>query len=427
MSVALSAIVFNHDPGSSATSALNVRRNAMQPVVVPEWRRGTSVGPEDSPVVYALDETWLNTITIQAELTCSDPQRGAVEVRAIPPPLGDALLPWLQSLYGPSVATTILHHPAYAGWREWLSEQMSGHVLGPVGARDVRFDANGRSGLQAFALPRPHLWAAGVGVSDVTWQWQYRSHALEPWIDMQTTHHRVYAVLSVPTTPWSQLPFSAENTQLPWTDVLDYACRWARGAYSRDAVATRITNAVYALGDVRDEPLIEYGCPVFGSPQYAVLFFNCTAFLERLRGGIGNGPYVNCTDCATIVSTFANCVGCALWQSRMSSAVTPTFATNPILAIGSLAWQFPCGFAPGFTYHEVAWKGGCTADDEVFDGCLLINGSSDPTRAPFIARLPADIRYGRSGAGEYRDRLVAPLARASCLPEPATRQRRFVV
>jgi hypothetical protein len=427
MTVALSAVVFNHDPNSSATSALNIRRNATDVVVVPEWRRGISVEPEDSPAAYALRDTWLNTIRIKAEFTCSDAQLKSVGVRAVPPPLGPALLPLLQSLLGPLGAMAVLHNPAYAGWRDSLIELVSGHVLGAVQSRNVVFDSNGQSGLQTFDLVRPGLWVSGVGIYDVSWLWQYRRSTLEPWTDLTTTHHRVYVVLEAPKASWNQLPYRADNTQLPWTDVLDYACRWASGAYSPDVAATRITSAVYALGDPLGEQRIEYGCPVFGSPQYSVLFFNCTAFLERLRGGIGNGPYVNCTDCATIVSTFANCLGCTLWQSRMAPAIAPTFATNPILAIGSAIWQFPCGAALGFAYHEVAWKGTCTMDEEVFDACLLVNGASDPTRAPFIARLPADIRYGRTGSGEYRDRLVAPLARASCLPQPTTRQRRIVV
>jgi hypothetical protein len=48
--------------------------------------------------------------------------------------------------------------------------------------------------------------------------------------------------------------------------------------------------------------------------------FECTQFVERLRGGNGNGIYANCSDCATIVASFANVLGCDLWQSRMGSS-----------------------------------------------------------------------------------------------------------
>ena len=56
-------------------------------------------------------------------------------------------------------------------------------------------------------------------------------------------------------------------------------------------------------------------------------YFECTQFLDRLRGGPGLGGTVNCTDCAVIVSTFSNALGCDLWQSRMGSQ---QFEVNPI-------------------------------------------------------------------------------------------------
>src|SRR5439155_18829125 len=84
-------------------------------------------------------------------------------------------------------------------------------------------------------------------------------------------------------------------------------------------------------------------------------------------GGPGLGKYVNCSDCATIVSTFANAVGCDLWQSRMGYG----FGLNPLLAIGFNVWQTACGWG-SFSYHEVAWKDGCTANDPVWDACLQV-------------------------------------------------------
>ena len=66
--------------------------------------------------------------------------------------------------------------------------------------------------------------------------------------------------------------------------------------------------------------------------------FDATHFLERLKGGLGNGIYVNCTDCATITSTFANALGADLWQSRMeppAGSLSFGFDLNPMLGIGS--------------------------------------------------------------------------------------------
>ena len=102
------------------------------------------------------------------------------------------------------------------------------------------------------------------------------------------------------------------------------------------------------------------------------------------------------------------------------------FALNEILAIGSSVWQTACGWS-GFSYHEVAWKGACTANEEVFDGCLEVDGDVDPTTPPHIPLLPINLRFGNPGDGQYRDRLATPAGRPNCAPQPATRQRRTVV
>ncbi|MBI1926538.1 hypothetical protein HYR99_20130 [Candidatus Poribacteria bacterium] len=82
MSVVLEAIKLNHDPTSATTDALNIRRNASQFVAAPEWQRGISVNPEDSPAAYSIRETQGNTMTIQARFRRTDPNIQAAEVRA---------------------------------------------------------------------------------------------------------------------------------------------------------------------------------------------------------------------------------------------------------------------------------------------------------------------------------------------------------
>lgn len=59
---------------------------------------------------------------------------------------------------------------------------------------------------------------------------------------------RVYSVLEVPKSPWQQTPYSSTNIQLLWTDVLDYACRWASFTNDRDDAAAQVTRGVYELG-----------------------------------------------------------------------------------------------------------------------------------------------------------------------------------
>jgi hypothetical protein len=401
MSVSLLAIKFNHDAGSVSHDALTIRRNATTTVTVPEWQQGISTQPEHSPVAYAVKETAGNTITIRARFVRGDPTLTGAEVRALDadarPPDKNGCLGFLLFLL-------------------WLVIRAHfGNVLGEVKKKSITFGMSGTTGYESFALKNTRIATAGIGVYTTTWRWQYRKKG-QPWTDMATTTHRVYLVLEAPKAPWTQ---TGGSLQLPWTEVLDRACAWARGTTTRDDAAAAVTRAVYNLGP----SVITYDCPGYGSTHYGWGGFDCTAFLDRLAGGLGNGQYVNCTDCATIVSTFANVLGCDLWQSRMSGE--SSFGLNPMLGIGSSTWQPCCGWS-GFSYHEVAWKDACDVNDKLFDACLQVDADADPTAAPHTALLPVNIRFGNTGDGDYRDRLATPAGRSNCNPQPATRQRRSV-
>src|SRR5271169_1653623 len=369
--IAIEAIKFNHNPGSATHDAFNIRKNATQFVHVPEWRRFISINPEDSQAAYGVAPTQGNHVSIEVSLIIDDPGAAFVEVR----------------------------------------------VENHVKARAVNF-INGKTGFVGFELIDPPVAGGQVGIWDLQWHWEYRQGPHHPWHHFDLTRHRVYVVLDLPLDPWEQGPYNSGNTQLPWTDVLDRACRWARGATSRDMAAALVTQKVYALGP----SIITYDCPGGGSSNYSAGNFDCTAFLDRLAGGLGNGIYVNCSDCATFVSTFANALGCNLWQSRMGYF----FALNELLAIGSTVWQTACGWG-SFSYHEVAWEGACTANEDVYDACLRVDGDSDPTSAPHVPLLPQDLRFGNPGDLLYRDRLATPAGRPNCKPRPSTRQHRVVV
>jgi hypothetical protein len=401
MAITLEAIKFNHDSSSASNDALNLRRNATDFVPVPEWQRGVSVNPEDSPAAYSIQDTQGQTLTIKARFH-RDSVTKAVQVRAlddaVSPPGPGGCLGWLVDLV------------------RALLRALFGNVLGEVPPTKVVFDAQGNSGYVTLPLVNARLWTAGVGVRTTTWRWQYRLGS-GPWTDMVTTSHRIYSVLRVPTAPWQQAPYNAANTQLPWTEVLDHACGWAALSSTLEQAAARVTEKVNALGPAT----VTYDCPGGGSSHYSWGGFDCTAFLERLRGGTGNGVYVNCSDCATIVSTFANALGCDLWQSRMGYG----FGLNPMLGIGSSVWQPACGWS-GFSYHEVAWESACGANEPVWDACLKVDADADPTTPPHTALLPTNMRFGNSGDGDYRDHLATPAGRPNCNPQPGTRTRRSV-
>ena len=79
--------------------------------------------------------------------------------------------------------------------------------------------------------------------------------------------------------------------------------------------------------------------------------------------------------------------------------------------------------------HEVAWKGACTKNDNVFDGCLKVDGDADPTAAPHTPLLATNMLFGDCAAMDYRLRLCppGPSGCGACNPQPgSTRQRRAI-
>ena len=395
MPLRLEAVKFNHDPDSATEDAINIRRNETVPVRVPEWRRGLSVNPADSPAAYALCETRGNTLTIQAKFTCADPSVQAVEVRAV-----DARMTF------PSPGSGLLNLLAWLA--RPLLRRMNRNVLGEVRQKFV-FPCEGETEFETFELADVSIWASGVGLHDIAWRWQYRLTPSSPWTDFEVSTHRIYTILRSPTGPWEQDPFADSNTQLPWAEVLDYACNWAAGARDPDEAAARVTRRMNDLGPA----VLMFDLLCKGSAYYTTdTKFDCTGFLERLRGGIGKGQYVNCTDCATIVSTFANVVGCDLSQSSM----VLDFRLNPHRKIGVPGWV-----SGGFTFHTVAWEGECLENDELFDASLQVDSDGDFSNLePLVA---TNMRFGVIGEQGYRFRLVPRSDECVCVPSKVKKRR----
>jgi len=401
MGVQLESIAFNYDSSAHSNDALNIRRNAAQAVTIPEWRRGVSVTADDSPAAYSLADVQGNPVSIQVELRRTDPTPDCVEVRALDINAAGGCLYLVLVALG--LGKFIKPGPR--------------SLLGAVKSQCVCFGSNNLTGPTLFNLTHHRLNSAGVESSITMWRWQYRVLPLGVWQDFGITQHRTFTVLQTPTAPWQQMPSGSGNTQLPWVDLLKWVCGWAKGAHTPNEAAAEVTKAIYALGP----SVFEYDCPNGGSSWYSSWNFDATALLDRLNGGVGNGVYINCSDCATFVSSCANLVGADLWQSRMGFY----FSLNPLLAIGSSVWQTACGWG-GFSYHEVAWKGACTENENIYDACLQVDDDADPTMAPHTALLPIDIRFGNPGDGDYRDKLCPASGGAACAPQPGTRTRRTV-
>jgi hypothetical protein len=386
-SVSLSAIRFNHDTTSSSNSAFNIRKNFTRNVDVPEWDP-TDTRPEDAPAAYAIQETTGHTITIQARFAIGTASNVQMQMQAL-----------------------------------------GGGILGAIDPITVTF-RGGTSNPAFVTIPLNHqtIAAAGVSRQDITWTWQYRPASGGNWTTMATTHHRIYTVLKVPSAPWTQAGYPG-NTQLPWTDVLDYACVWAAGAKTYDSAAAAVTTKVnQSLGLKYD---MSSGASVYVDIDHALGLevFLCTQFVRMLAGGVGKGKVVNCTDCATIVATFANILGCELNESTMAA----NFQLNQIIAIGQPTWGYP-NWGSSFSYHEVAWMGANSYTSPLYDACLQVDSSSYPWTWPGSGHtpvLPLKMTFTTQGISpplpiptpftspSYRERLCANSSAGigACVPD----------
>jgi hypothetical protein len=207
-------------------------------------------------------------------------------------------------------------------------------------------------------------------------------------VDFDTTSHKVYLVLDVPSGPWVQT--SADDVQLPWVSALETACMWALGAKTADEAAARVTRAV------NTQPLASY-TPV---TMFGWVSYQLGSYLAAIGGG---APFVmNCTDAANAVTTLSNLLGCDLWEGRFFDMQTREFLTlsgDPADPADWVPW--------GWSYHEICWLASMTPSGPVYDGCLQLDMDDDDTDAVHVARLPVKMPFDQGGADDYKPRLIA--------------------
>ena len=356
MTIRLEAITFNHDLNSATRDAFTIRKNQSEDVEVPEWTPALTL-PEQSRAAYCVSRISANRLTIKADFRREAGDPASVEIRA---------------------------------------NGRTGNVLGDVRSRTVTFGTR-LSTSEFFELDSRGA-NPGVGVSDICWDWFVGTTPL------QTTEHRIYMILDEPQDPWGQPGGSGRGFPAPWTDVLEHACRAAAGARNTDEAAELLTQWVFSLGDVG---VLSYDELSSGSSSLTIpgmQTFKCTKFLRVLSRELPTPASVNCSDCATILSSFANILGCSLTQSRIGNG----FLTNRIKKIGQGS-----PIRQSFSFHEVAWKFqsvGTAAS--LYDCCLQVDGDDDPASNPFRPKLGINIPLGVPGRVLGRDgyqfRLIAP-------------------
>ncbi len=402
----LANIKFNYDPTSAAVDALSIRQNAATAVDPPEWRHGYTAAKQ-SPVAYAIDQVKSKTVTIETEFAINTHDATSLQIQAT-----------------------------------------GGGILGAIDPVTVKFD-HGRSTPQYVRLSLPHhrLATGGIKAVDAQWTWQFKIGS-GPWTNFATSNHRVYTLLSTPTMPWVQSADPRE-TQLPWADAMEHSCAWAAAQYNVDGLLAAITKSVNGDCGVKYDITSGKNFYTGRPPGRTDYVFYLTSFLELLAGGTGKGKIVNCRDCATIATTFANVVGANVNTSIMYNPTGKGFKCNKIQAIGYTVWEYPFPTKlKGFTYHEVVWLGTGGYRDSVYDPCLKFDSSNNPwkwgpgtthtpvlpvkyqfTSQPLPTTLPIATPFT---AQTYRERLATNAANgiSVCIPvgqQPDTQSGRRAV
>jgi hypothetical protein len=229
---------------------------------------------------------------------------------------------------------------------------------------------------------------AGPGVLEETLELRFvRDDGSQRWeIGSQQLPVRWYLLLDEPTF---QRPEDVYNA---WVAAIDPALRAIDGvAPSDEAVIDALVSWIYDdLGLSYDT---RYGASYFTAyvGNWTPATFDMTGFLRP-----GAGRTVNCSDCASILSAWANMLGAEL----VYSIVLQNFDLNYILAIGGDAFTH-CPFGSwgcSFSYHAVNTNdGGAT----IWDATLALDGDENPSAPPSEVLMVQHI-----DADEYLDRLV---------------------
>jgi len=209
----------------------------------------------------------------------------------------------------------------------------------------------------------------------------------EEWlVAEQALPMRMYALHDAPT-------FVEEGEVYhPWVAAIDAALRAIDGV-DPDAEAVLDALVEWVFNDLGLTYDTRSGASAYTTYRrgWDSGHFYFTDFLERRFGEV-----VNCSDCASILTGYANMLG-----ARLSYLIIlQNFSLNEILAIGQDDYT-SCPFGPnscGFSYHAVTTMDG---GERIWDATLALDGDEDPGASPYDV-LPVT---GVDGE-EYLDRLV---------------------
>lgn len=269
-------------------------------------------------------------------------------------------------------------------------------VVAPAGTdamADMGFAGGASVTVRSTESPVP-----AVGRYDWTLEWSFEARrAGGEWVAVPgsiTTVHRLYGLAGAPVFDYTNVPHRA------WVDVVDTVAGWVDGASADpDEVGGRIVEGVYWELGLRYDRARGASYYTDYPGTWTGARFDLSAFQER-----DNGDIINCSDAASIVSTYANMVGIDFRYHILQHRWASGFDLNYIQAIG---WE---GFTEtpffggrgAFRYHAVVGP----PDGRFFDATLALDGDGTPTSLPatlLLAQGMHETDYLRALSSEWMD------------------------
>lgn len=185
----------------------------------------------------------------------------------------------------------------------------------------------------------------------------------------------MYGLVAAPVFARTTIPHR------PWVDVVDAITGWVDGrSGDQDGVGAAIVDGVYNQSGLRYDTRA-------GASHYSDYLsgwgggvFEMQAFQDRRYGSV-----INCSDAASIVSSYANMIGLDFRYRILTHRTADGFRLNYLQGIGSPDFRvspFDSGRA-SFRYHAIV----NSRDVRTWDATLAVDGDGTPSSAPFTQLL----------------------------------------
>jgi hypothetical protein len=224
---------------------------------------------------------------------------------------------------------------------------------------------------------------------DVSWAFSFEVRGArgewEPMPGTITTTLRFYGLVAAPEFGFSTVPHRT------WVDVIDRIAGWVGGAASdaNGVGAQLVQHVYYDLGLHYDTASGASAYTDYPGAGFDGAVFYAQDFEER-----GHGHIINCSDAASILSTYGNMVGVDLRYHILTNraGIDYGFGLNYLQAIGATSFA-PSPFDSGrraFRYHAIVGS----MDGHTWDATLAVDGDGDPLHAPFSLLLVQGLDAG---------------------------------